>query len=27
MPPCVLDGSLLRLPHPMLDLGEGLLNW
>jgi len=26
MPPCVFDGSLLGLSHPMLDLGEGLLD-
>jgi hypothetical protein len=27
MPPCVLDRSLLGLSHPVLDLGEGLLDW
>lgn len=26
MPPCFVDGSLLSLPHPMLDLGEGLFD-
>jgi hypothetical protein len=24
--PCVIDGSLLGAAHPMLDLGEGLLD-
>jgi len=27
MAPGVIDGSLLGLPHPMLDLGERLLDW
>ena len=26
MAPCVLDRSFLRLSHPVLDLGEGLLD-
>ena len=26
MPPCFLDGPLLGLAHPVLDLGEGLLD-
>ena len=26
MAPCVFDGSLLGVAHPMLDLGEGLLD-
>ena len=27
MAPSVLDGALLSLPHPVLDLGEGLFDW
>lgn len=26
VPPCILDGSLLGMAHPVLDLGEGLLD-
>lgn len=26
MPPCLLDGALLGVSHPVLDLGEGLLD-
>ena len=27
MAPCVFDGTILGLAHPVLDLGERLLDW